>query len=219
VLVAGDGVQAAGVPVDLEGRLRGVPFSSGFRPFHPFEAEARTLRTFEHTVIPGLFQTGDYARVMMEGYPDTTEQEARDRVESRMARQAILTREDPPPPRMRALLDEQVLARNRGGPAVMCGQMEHLAALARRPRITIQVIPADRPHPGLLGAFVIAETGQAPAIVYLENALDGQTIEDPDMAEAMSAMFDALRTEALTGGASMNLIEEAAQRWKEQTPP
>jgi len=48
--------------------------------------------------------------------------------------------------------------------------------------------------------------------------LDGQTIEDPDMAEAMSAMFDALRTEALTGGASMNLIEEAAQRWKEQTP-
>ena len=58
MLVAGDGVQAAGVPVDLEGRLRGVPFSSGFRPFHPFEAEARTLRTFEHTVIPGLFQTG-----------------------------------------------------------------------------------------------------------------------------------------------------------------
>jgi transcriptional regulator with XRE-family HTH domain len=203
----------------LEGRLRGVPFSSGFRPFHPFEAEARTLRTFEHTVIPGLFQTGDYARVMMEGYPDTTEQEARDRVEGRMARQAILTREDPPPPRVWALLDEQVLARNIGGPAVMCSQMEHLAALARRPRITIQVIPADRPHPGLLGAFVIAETGQAPAIVYLENALDGQTIEDPDMAEAMSDMFDALRTEALTGGASLDLIEEAAQRWKEQTPP
>ena len=203
----------------LEGRLRGVPFSSGFRPFAPYEQEARTIRTFQHTLVPGLFQTEDYARVMMVAYPDTTEQEVRDRVEGRMARQAILTREDPPPPRVWAVLDQQVLTRDIGGPAVMCGQMEHLAALARRPRITIQVIPADRPHPGLLGAFVIAETGQAPAIVYLENALDGQTVENPDMAEAMCNMFDALRTEALTGGASLNLIEEAAERWKEQTPP
>ena len=70
-----------------------------------------------------------------------------------------------------------------------------------------------------LGAFVIAETGQAPAIVYLENALDGQTVEDPAMADAMTLMFDALRTEALTGGVSLNLIEEAAERWKEQTSP
>lgn len=70
-----------------------------------------------------------------------------------------------------------------------------------------------------LGAFVIAEVSEPPAIVYLENALDGQTVENPDIAEAMSDMFDALRMEALTGGASLNLIEEAAQRWKEQTPP
>jgi hypothetical protein len=144
----------------LEGRLRGVPFSSGFRPFHPFEAEARTLRTFEHTIIPGLFQTRDYARVMMEGYPEITELEVTDRVEGRMARQAILTREDPP--RGWAVLDHQVLTRNIGAAAVMFGQMEHLAELARRPRITIQVIPADRPHPGLLRAFVIAETGAGP---------------------------------------------------------
>ena len=203
----------------LEGRLRGVPFSSGFRPFHPFEADARVLKTFEHTIVPGLFQTRDYARVMMEGYPDTTELEVMDRVEGRMARQAILAREDPPPPRMWAVLDQQVLTRDVGGPAVMCGQMDHLAGLARRPRINIQVIPADRPHPGLLGAFVIAEVSEPPAIVYLENALDGQTVENPDMAEAMSLTFDALRMEALTGGASLNLIEEAAQRWKEQTPP
>jgi transcriptional regulator with XRE-family HTH domain len=203
----------------LEGRLRGVPFSSGFRPFTPYEAEARTIKTFQHTIVPGLFQTEEYARAMMEGYPDTTEQEVKERVQGRMARQVILTRDDPPPPRVWAVLDQQVLARSIGGPAVMTRQMDHLAALARRPRITIQVIPADRPHPGLLGAFVIAETGQPPAIVYLDSALDGQTVENPDIAEAMSDMFDALRTEALTGGASLNLIEEAAQRWKEQTPP
>ena len=203
----------------LEGRLRGVPFSSGFRPFHPFEAEARTLRTFEHTMVPGLFQTEDYARAILRTHPDTSDEDLKERVAARMARQSILTREDPAPPRIWAVLDQQALMRNVGGPAVMCGQIEHLAALALWPRINIQVIPADNPHPGLLGAFVLAEMNEPPAIVYLETAADGQTVEDPIAADAMTLMFDALRMEALTGGASLNLIEEAAQRWKDQTSP
>jgi hypothetical protein len=85
------------------------------------------------------------------------------------------------------------------------------------PRINIQVMPVGRLHPGLRGAFVIAEIEQPPAIVYLENASEGQTVEDPDMAAAMSLVFDALRMEALTGSASLKLFEEAIERWKERT--
>jgi Domain of unknown function (DUF5753) len=66
---------------------------------------------------------------MMEGYPDTTEQEVKERVQGRMARQVILTRDDPPPPRVWAVLDQQVLARSIGGPVVMSRQMDHLAGL------------------------------------------------------------------------------------------
>jgi transcriptional regulator with XRE-family HTH domain len=201
----------------LEARLRGVPFSAGFRPFQPYEAEALVLRMVEHTLIPGLFQTEDYARTLVEEYPETSADDVRDRVEARMARQAVLFRDEPPPPRVWAVLDEQVLYRNVGGPEVMLTQVEHLAELARLPRVNVQVIPADRPHPGLLGAFVIAEMDHPPAIVYLETASEGQTVEAPDMAETMTLMFDALRMEALTGGASLTLIEEAAGRWKERT--
>jgi hypothetical protein len=43
------------------------------------------------------------------------------------------------------------------------------------------------------------------------------TVEGTAPAESMTLMFDALRTEALTGSASLKLIEEAIQRWKEQT--
>ena len=43
----------------LEGRLRGVPFSSGFRPVPPVRGGARMIKTFEHTIVPGLFQTRD----------------------------------------------------------------------------------------------------------------------------------------------------------------
>jgi hypothetical protein len=84
------------------------------------------------------------------------------------------------------------------------------------PRISIQVMPADTPHAGLLGAFVVAVTGQPPAIVYLDSALDGQVVESADVAETIDVVFRALQMEALTGSVSLTKIEEAAQRWKEQ---
>lgn len=202
-----------------ERRIRGIPFSVGFRPFQPHEAAARLLKMFEHSLVPGLFQTRSYAEAITETYPETTAEVAKERVDGRMERQAILFREDPPPPRVHAILDEQVLYRNVGGPAVMAGQMDHLAELAMMPRISIQVIPADRPHAGLLGAFAVAETVQPPAIVYLDRALDGQVVESADVAETIDVVFRALQMEALTGSASLNKMKEAAQRWTEQITP
>jgi transcriptional regulator with XRE-family HTH domain len=202
-----------------ERRMRGIPFSVGFRPFQPHEAAARLIKTFQHSLVPGLFQTRAYAEAITETYPETTAEVAKERVDGRMERQVILFRDDPPPARVHAILDEQVLYRNVGGPSVMAEQMEHLAELAGMPRISVQVILSDRPHAGLLGAFVVAETDQTPAIVYLEDALDGQVVESAAKAEAMDVVFRALQMEALTGSASLTKMKEAAQRWKEQITP
>jgi transcriptional regulator with XRE-family HTH domain len=199
-----------------ERRMRGIPFSAGFRPFQPHEAAARLIKTFQHSLVPGLFQTRAYAQAILDVHPETTAEMVKERVDGRMERQAILFREDPPPPRVHAILDEQVLYRNVGGPAVMAEQLAHLAELAATPRISIQVIPADTPHAGLLGAFVVAETDQPPAIVYMENALDGQVMESADKADAVDVVFRALQMEALTGSASLTKVKEAEQRWKEQ---
>jgi transcriptional regulator with XRE-family HTH domain len=200
-----------------ERRMRGIPFGAGFRPYQPYEAEARVLRMFEHSLVPGLFQTEDYAREILGIRPETTGEDVKEALAGRMERQAILSREDPAPPRVWAVLTEQVLTMDIGNPAVMLAQVEHIAELARMPRINIQVLPAGRLHSGWRGAFSIAETGSPPAIVYLENASEGQTVEDPDMAESMTLLFDALRMEALTGSASLRFSEEAIQRWKERT--
>lgn len=202
-----------------ERRMRGIPFSAGFRPFQPHEATARLIKTFQHSLVPGLFQIPAYAQAILEVNPETTDKVVKERVDGRLDRQSILFREDPPPPRVHAILDEQVLYRNVGGPAVMAEQMDHLAELAGMPRISIQVIPSDRPHAGLLGAFVVAETGQPPAIVYTDSVLDGQVMESADQAEAIDVVFRALLMEALTGSASLTKVKEAAQRWKEQVTP
>jgi transcriptional regulator with XRE-family HTH domain len=199
----------------LEKRLRDVPFSSGFRPFQPYESEAASLRLFEHTLVPGLLQTEAYARAVLETHPNTAREVVEERVAARVARQVILDREEPAPPMLWVLLDENVLTREVGGPKVMHDQLVHLAEAARRPNVTVQVIPGVGAHPGLLGAFAIAEVTGLPAIVYLETAHEGQTLEDPDVGARMSVRFDALRTEALTGRASLSLIEKVTEeRWK-----
>ena len=196
-----------------EKRLRGIPFSAGFRPFQPYEAEATTLRLFEHTLIPGLFQTEDYARATLAAHPHTSADVVEERVAARLARQEILTREDPPSPILWVLLDENVLRREVGNRKVMHDQVGHLAAMAGRPAITVQVIPSSVVHPGLHGAFAIAELPDMPAIVYLETARGGQTIEDPSAGADLSVRFDALRTEALAGSASVRLIEKVMDEW------
>jgi transcriptional regulator with XRE-family HTH domain len=199
-----------------ERRLRDLPFSSGFRPFSPYEAAAVSLRLFEHTLIPGLLQTEDYARAVLATHPGTTPDEVDERLAARMSRQAILDRDDPPPPVLWVLLDEQVLRRDPGDREIMHEQLAHLADMARRPNITVQVIESASLHAGLMGAFALAETPEMPNIVYLENADDGQTIEDPPMGSKLALQFDALRTEALTGRASIATIEKAADQWRER---
>jgi transcriptional regulator with XRE-family HTH domain len=69
-----------------EQRMRGIPFSAGFRPFQPYEEEARVLRMFEHTLVPGLFQVEGYARAILETHFEVTEQDVKDRVDARIAR-------------------------------------------------------------------------------------------------------------------------------------
>lgn len=204
-----------GIFARIEDRLHGVPFSAGFRPFQPYEAEARSLRTFQHVLIPGLLQTEAYARAILETHPNTTEEQVNERVAGRLQRQAILSRDDPAPPVLWVLLDENVLHRNVGGPKIMGEQLARVAHMAQRPNITIQVIPAGRPHPGLLGAFVIAHVSDVKSVVYLETAADGQTADDADTCAQIALMFDALRTEALPGSGSLSLIERLAEEWKE----
>jgi transcriptional regulator with XRE-family HTH domain len=204
----------AGTLGRLEARIRAVPISPGFRPFVAAEADARTLKTFQHTLVPGLLQTEDYARTLVEAYPGLTADEVVARVLARLERQRVLETEEPP--WLWAVVDEQVLRREIGGPAVMAAQLAKLAEFARRPRVTIQVLSAARPHIALLGGFVIAELARQPAVAYLDSVLEGQTVQDPAMVEMATVVFDTIRTDAFSGGESLELIEEGVRQWKQR---
>jgi hypothetical protein len=130
-------------------------FPPAFREFAAYEAEAVTLWTFQHALVPGLLQTEDYARAVLERHPNVTTDQVAERVIARLSRQAVLERVDPPI--LWVLLDENVLHREIGGARIMRDQMTHLSTMARRPNITVQVIPQVGAHVGLTGAFAMAE--------------------------------------------------------------
>jgi len=200
-------------------RLRNLPFPASFRSFAPHEADATALYIFEHSMIPGLLQTEAYARAILETHPDVTEDVVSERLAGRLSRQEILERDDPPPPVVCALIDQSALNREIGGPVAMRDQLVHLVAMSRRPNITVQVIPNTGAHPGLLGAFTVADLGGSPGIVNLEDIADGRVTEDAATVSMVALRFHTLRGDALSKGASRDLIEGVIQeRWKEAAP-
>jgi transcriptional regulator with XRE-family HTH domain len=197
-----------------EKRLRDVPFPASFRPFTVYEAEATVLRWYEHSLVPGLLQTEGYARAVLSTRPNSTEDEIEELVAARMARQEVLVREDPPPPLLYVLLDEGILHRPVAMPEVMRDQVTHLVGLSQRPGVTIQVVPYTAGgHSGLLGAFIIAEIGDVPGIVFIEDACGGRVSEDPALVAQTMRNFDALRSEALQRSVSRDVMEKVAEEW------
>jgi transcriptional regulator with XRE-family HTH domain len=102
------------------------------------EARATALRSHESLLIPGLFQTEEYARAIFTspklGFENITEALA-----FRMERQQILTAEHPPA--VHAVIHEAALHMRFGGSAVLRRQLLRLIDLARLPKVTIQIFP------------------------------------------------------------------------------
>lgn len=207
-------VASPGTFMRLEMRLRDLPFPASYRPFVPHEKAARVLRIFEHSLATGLFQTEDYARAVLAKRPRITEDELEAAVRLRLSRQDILSQEEPPV--IYALHDESVLYRQVDGPEVMHAQLLHLADLATRPTISIQIVPFSAGgHIGLAGAFTIADGPDGSVTVLLDHSADGQTAEDTERVSQTMANFEALRGEALTVTASRELIVKVAnEKWK-----
>lgn len=191
----------------------GLAYPGWFAPWPDKESHAVRLRSFELVVIPGLLQTAEYARALLSTTVGLTADELEKRVDGRIVRQKILTRDNPV--ELWSVLDEAALLRSAGSAQVMAGQLKHVAEMARLPHIVVQVIPLEAgEHKGQNGgAFVVAEFTGAPLAAYQDTALEGQIIEDEEKAAELAKTWDTLRMEALPVKASIARIEEWADKW------
>ncbi|MBY8870972.1 helix-turn-helix transcriptional regulator [Micromonospora sp. PLK6-60] len=176
------------------------------------EREATLIRWFEPSLIPGLLQTEAYARAVLRGGRMLRESEVEQRLTSRLERQAILARESPP--EVVAVVDEAVLRRAVGEPAVMVEQFEHLLRLTEQPHVTLLVVPADAGmHAGLAGPFILAQTPDGGEVAHMDSALKADVTDRPDDIASLRRRWESLRAETLPRRASRELIRGLTKSW------
>ena len=189
------------------------PIPGWFADWLTREREATSIRIWQPIIIPGLLQTADYARALFAGERQSLEGDALEElVTARLARQAIFDK--PAPPHLWVVLDESVLHRLIGTAKIMRDQLVQLADLAERPCISIQVIPASSgAHAGLACAFLIGSADGEPDLLLVE-AIEDQTLRDPEVVRKPAVEFDLVRGDALPRGSSQDLILKVAEgKW------
>ncbi|MFC9064004.1 helix-turn-helix domain-containing protein [Streptomyces harbinensis] len=173
-----------------------------------FENEAWEVRNYESLFVPGLIQTEQYARAVIAGtLPLASPVEVDQRVQARMDRQAVLTKESPL--RLRAVIDEAVLHRAVGGQDVMRAQMRHLLQVMDLPNVSVQAIPFSAgAHPGMPGSFVLMAFADAeePEIVYLDSMAGDLFLEAPVEMRRYNTIFHDVMSQALSPTATAELI-------------
>ncbi|QIZ38950.1 helix-turn-helix transcriptional regulator [Saccharopolyspora sp. ASAGF58] len=175
-----------------------------------FEAKPTRIQNFENMVVPGLLQTAEYCRALIQGINDTLSDEESDRlVATRMARQAVLTRTRAP--QLLAVADENVLRRPVGGDGIMHRQLLHLGTFAERPNITLRVVQSSAgAYVGARGSFMILEFDGEPDLVHVENQSTGMFLEeDADLASYRLALSNILSA-ALKPAESADLVRQIA---------
>ena len=184
------------------------------------EAEARSALSWEPLIVPGLLQTSDYAREVTNGYLERIDpvppSETRRRVEARLARQRVLTRDNPL--RLSIVLDQSVLHRRFGDRDVMSSQIKRLLELSERASISLRILPLDGRHPIGTGAFVLLQFGEVhdvtyQDVVYIENLTGGRYVEEEDEVFRYKRAFDRLSDLALDEQKSREILVAARDTW------
>ncbi|WP_354670906.1 DUF5753 domain-containing protein [Actinomadura sp. DC4] len=191
---------------------------SNFRTYLGYEMGASHIRQFESSLVPGLLQTEDYARVVLREYVGDIGEEAIATLAGiRMSRQDQLRDRDPAPDQF-YILDEAAIRRRvgatlPGGKGIMPAQLRFVIEAAQRPNTTIQIIPFEAgAHFGMKGPFTVLEfDADLGEVLFLENARGGDLTlmgRDAAVAEYREA-FEGLQKWTYDADRSLELIQEA----------
>jgi transcriptional regulator with XRE-family HTH domain len=212
------------VELSRENRKRGrwaghrSVFPEWFRAFVDLERDAEDIRLVETEVVPGLLQTEAYMRVLYEApSPSGESADIEAAVRARLERQEILDREDPP--MVSCVLSESCVRRMVGGPKVMAEQLWHLAELAGRRRVRLQMWPFD----GEIATGTIAQrfillripaarAAQPFTFAYCEDLDDARYIDEAAAVRLYEVQWGALSAAAMGPGETRSRLREIASQ-------
>jgi transcriptional regulator with XRE-family HTH domain len=181
----------------------------GFKEYLAYDASASIIRQYDPVLIPGLIQTEEYGRAILENMAGFDSSGVDRSWTVRQHRQDAV--EGPGGPEMLYVLDEAALRRHVGRGQVMRHQLERIRALAGEPHITIQVIPFTRgAHPGMAGNFILLEFSDPSLddLVHLESINQITIRDDAELIAQYLDRFQKLQDLALNPEESVRFINE-----------
>lgn len=177
-----------------------------FAPVIPFEREAVRIHGWELGAVPGLLQTGDYARALIRsGRPMDSEDEIDRIVAARLERQEIVAGQAAP--LLWYVLDEGVLRHVVGGQAVMRRQLDRLLDAAGTPGIVVQILPfaADN-HAGADGPISVYDFASSPSVCYAGCYSGGRIVEGREEVAGLMTVINLIRASAFSARDSLDLM-------------
>lgn len=184
------------------------------------EEAASQLAWYEPELVPGLLQTGDYARVVISAdKPDADAGEIDRRVQLRIERQALIRRPTAPL-ELRVVLNESILRRPVGGQDVMAAQLGSLAETAALPNVSLRVVPFSAGlHHGLMtGPFEILRFplngdghDSEPSTVYVDGYTGDLYLDKPAELKQYADAFESIWAAAAGEAASSTLIRASVK--------
>ncbi|MHB9860124.1 helix-turn-helix domain-containing protein [Streptomyces sp. YIM S03343] len=197
--------------IDLWPYVYREAFPDWSRAFIALSEQAVAISQYAAHVVPGLLQTEAYARAVLSlDVLLRDEEQLEERVAARISRQERLR--SPGAPNLWVILDEAVLRRPIGGPAVMREQLARLLDAAAERHITVQVLPFDHGgHEAMGGSLTILTLPDGSSAAYTEGSDYGQLIEDTDEVTRYEVIYDRLRAAALSPLMSLDMIRSAME--------
>ncbi|MEU9405708.1 helix-turn-helix transcriptional regulator [Streptomyces sp. NPDC048281] len=177
-----------------------------YEDYADVESLAVEIRAYEPAVVHGLLQTTRYSEEVINasasvrpGPTPSEHKEQEDRLKLRQARKGVLTREEPPAPRLWAVLGEAAV---RTPPSVTDGtahrdQIQHLLNLGET-SASIQILTLNSGlHTGLSGSFSILTLDDNVDMVFREGYGDSFFTDDENRIRSYRARYERLQSQAL----------------------
>jgi transcriptional regulator with XRE-family HTH domain len=172
------------------------------------EQKARVIRRLEPSIVPGLLQTAEYARVMLTGGPDPSANVAHG-IEARLRRQERLFAPDQ---QFGYVIFEDALRRLVAEPEVLAVQMDRINQLSTLSSVEVTLIPADRKLPvAPIHGFSIFDD----ELVQIELETGAVSISDATDVRYYQRMYEVLYDAGERGDAARERLSHLSQHFRD----
>ncbi|NNJ05587.1 helix-turn-helix domain-containing protein [Streptomyces sp. PKU-MA01144] len=180
--------------------LKRVGVHKGQQEVKALEAQMSVLRMFQPALVPGLLQTPEYIRAVLQRHGLSDDTLART-ISGRLERQAVLYDSCKS---LRFVITEPVLRWRIVPPPMMAAQLDRIVSISRLSHVDIRVVPLSiQQHDMANHSFAVRDN----RMVTVETVHAEVLVTDPRDVDIYVKKFNGFSRVALSGDSMRSLVE------------